>query len=239
MKMTNLIISLMLTLSIIGIFTEDITTNKPALQLAGFGEALDQLKTSLDRLKTSLDRLKTSLERTEQFITKIYETVKAITSFAGLKTIIVLIITFGIASGIGTTGIAKGKNIFILSLLIVDLLWFFWFGVFYDEKKELLRDMIKSNLLILSPFLLIILLKYIMPPIYRFTRSFNRKNVHTKKFCIKHWNEFNTESSNFITNYNNDIHEANNSVVLSADTTRSIKKLMILLKELGSKEKSV
>ena len=225
MKPINIILSVMLTISISGFITNDIMPGEPSFQQAGFGEALDQLKTSL--------------ERTEQFITKIYNTIKAITSFAGLKTIIVLILTFILASGIGTTGIARGKNNFILSLLVIDLLWYFWFGVFYDEKKELIQDMIKSNLLILSPFLLIILLKYLMPPVYRFARSFNRKNVHTKRFCLKHWNEFNTESSNFITNYNNDIHEAGKNVILSADTARSIKKLMILLKELGSKEKTV
>ncbi|MDA3901800.1 MAG: hypothetical protein PF637_14915 [Spirochaetes bacterium] len=228
--MKNLFATLLLCLSIVALIPgepDTPTTPAPTINYAhaGFGEALDSLKTSL--------------ERTEEFVTRVYSTIESITSFTGFKTIIILILAFILSSGISTTGIARGKNVFFLSLLIIDILWFLWFSVFYDTRKELIQDMSKTNLMILSPFILILLVKFIAPQATRFIRSFNRKNVRTKRFCIKNWNEFNLETSNFTSLYNSDIHMADENVVISSGTESSAKKLMILLKELTSRDKII
>jgi hypothetical protein len=125
-------------------------------------------------MKNSIDSLLEKIAGINSFIESLSSVISTITSFAGIKVIILLIFVMLISSLLTTLGIRRGKASFFASLLLADSLWILWQKSFEPVTTDFIFTLIKTNLFIAMPLLIISFLAAVMPMVTRKAASFFR-----------------------------------------------------------------
>lgn len=133
---------------------------------------------TLNAILSTLSETKETIEGINRFINIIVgviNTTISIIGFIGFKVLVLFIAVLFLSTGLAFIGIPKGKVSFFTSLTLVNVLWFFWGKSFNPESYSFMISMLKTNLILLIPFLLL--------PIFKVVIEFLFKKI-SKIFCF-------------------------------------------------------
>ena len=189
---------------------------------AGFSETLYETKEALQGLT--------------RFINSISSSVKAITSILGFRAIVLLIFVVFFSTIFSIFGIPKGKTSFFISLITVDLLWFHWERSFNPNTFSYLSNIFKTNLVLIAPVILLLIVKKIAPIIFRRIRPlinkvpFITRKTYNKREMVSVLEKYQESSSEFQKSFTKDIINGDGGrVILSNNTNKGIKSLNEIL----------
>lgn len=167
----------------------------------------------------------------------IHSVMSQIASVAGLKTIIFLILTLILASGIYPTGILEGKPLFVFSVLLLDLGWLFLLSPFYEEPGGVIKDVLNANIRILLPFFIFYGLRFFFVlGSKKISALYHQKDV-TKKHIKGLFNTYLSSSARFCSSLSDNISESGNkTVTMSRETLKEAGRLKAVLEEILEKE---
>lgn len=124
-----------------------------------------------DTLRNAKEAI-TGLARFVEHITHIADTISGI---IGIQVLLLLIVISIIASGLAAVGIPRGKISFFFSLVLADFLWILWSVSFSPGSYAFIYSIAKTNLILLSPYILILIIKRYWPNIRSLTLSMKRR----------------------------------------------------------------
>jgi rRNA-processing protein FCF1 len=130
----------------------------------------------------ALESIRESVEKIKQFadsLSKFFETVWGVVSFIGslfgAKALLLLLGVMVFSGLFATLGLPRGKLSFCISLGCADFIWIAWRNSFEGVDAGFIFDIIKVNLVLLTPFVIIQLSKRYYPVIaHACVRSFRR-----------------------------------------------------------------
>jgi len=172
------------------------------------------------------------------FISTIYSIVEKIINIIGIKVIIFIILLTLASSFLTTIGIPKGRFNFVLSTLIIDVLWFIWNQSFNYTLINNIIIIAKINFIIFVPYIIVVIIKYNKYVLKKFFVSLYYSFLSTKKNNLKDKNELKKEilllneyHSKLMHTLLNDII-MNDKIKISLETKKMISELENILKEI-------
>lgn len=81
----------------------------------------------------------------------------------GFGTILLLIAVIVLSAGYSALGMARGKASFLSSLATADALWIFWKVSFNTPPSEYLFSIVRANLIVLSPLIIVAIVSRAAP----------------------------------------------------------------------------
>ncbi len=124
---------------------------------------------SLDSVKetvTEIQELYRNMQETYQGLRRFVETIHSLTSLAGFSTVVLFIMTLLVSSGLASAGIPRGPASFLTALIIVDIVWFIFKQSMSGMAIPPMDGMIRSNLIVITPMLMVILGQRFLPPLF-------------------------------------------------------------------------
>jgi hypothetical protein len=150
----NIVVNIFILLSLLSFFSN--RASMSGVIGCGFSEALDDAAESVKELKESIGGLL-------RFVKSITSAVDTITSLVGFNAVILLMAVFIFSAGLSFIGVPKGKASFLFSLLLADSIWIMWERSFSHGGMDFIFTIIKANLILLAPVVLIIIMKKAIP----------------------------------------------------------------------------
>lgn len=198
---------------------------------SGISAPFEKISTGINELKESVNETREFFASVNRFITIVTAPVKKISSLLGGTTLILLFSVLIISSGLGAVGIPRGRITFFTALLIADSLWLAWGSSINSNIIIYLLKIAKTNMIILSPLLLYLILKKFSPGFLSIIKNrISGKSIHAKE--AEFLNErFSDESLKLLKSLSADIDRGKkNSKILLSDASRDsigrIKKLL-------------
>jgi hypothetical protein len=117
----------------------------------------------------------------------------------GYETILLFIFVIVFSIGFSSIGVPRGKASFLVSLTAVDALWALWKASVNARFADFFPQMLKSNLIVLSPLILVAILARVFPFLTASLRTavlspFLRMRVFNKKRLAGLHQEFRARS---------------------------------------------
>jgi hypothetical protein len=125
----------------------------PSPQVAGAGLS------ALTDVGQALKDISGALEGIRSFLSGIAFISKTI----GYETILLFIFVIVFSIGFSSIGVPRGKASFIVSLAAVDALWGLWKASVNARFADFFPQMLKSNLIVLSPLIVVAILARVFP----------------------------------------------------------------------------
>lgn len=184
-----------------------------------------------------------TLNEIKEFISGINNFINSIVSISkliGFSTFILFIFILLLSSGFSAIGIPRGRNSFILSLIIADSIWIVWARSFNPKSYDFLTGVGRANLVIILPVLSVAFAAWIFPLLFRKLRGkislpgFRKRKGYSGSETAKLSEEFADYSRGFQNSLVNDIisSDSKKDIVLSPETVRFSRKLKNLLEQL-------
>jgi hypothetical protein len=164
----NLLISLLLVFSVTNIIAP---SGQNVLQ-SGFTSAVEEAANAIKGFGRFIDSLRSMID--------------VISTVISLEVLLLFIAAALIGFGLSFLGIPKGKFSFLCSIIIADIFWYIWSKSFNPEFSDLISRIfviIKTNIIILIPFLIVCLFqnpflsKKVIPKFFSFVKSVFRKKT--------------------------------------------------------------
>ena len=167
--------------------------------------------------------------------------VSSIFNLIGFNTFLLFSFVIFLSSGLSAIGVPRGRFSLIVSLFIANSIWILWEKSFSPESYKYMWGIFKSNLFILIPAIIFLILKYLLPLTFNFVKKqalSSDKNQDLKRMdYINFSEEYLINSTNFQKFFFRDLHNSENSetVSLSTETIEFSKKVKDLLMKLEKK----
>jgi len=127
-----------------------------------FAGPIEWAKEKYNAAKEIPENMKKTYKSIEEFmdgVNSFVGKVQRVTDMIGFKPIALLIIVFFLSSGLSSVGVPKGKASFLTALALTDMIWLAWKMSFSDTQSAEYFSIVKANLILLSPFILIFSIK--------------------------------------------------------------------------------
>ncbi len=194
-------------------------------------------------MQASLQNISDALKGIQSFFTSL-SNISVISNVIGLETILLLVVVIIFSTGLSALGVPKGKLAFLLSLLTADCLWFLWKASMKDPFQEFMPQILKSNLVVLSPFLAVSVLAAAVPfawkklkrrmaPLLRRGRAIDKKTLRAV------YDEYLANSAALHSQITSEILGSgeNEKIAISGETSRAIEDLRATLLKFDTKKK--
>src|SRR5208337_2441949 len=89
--------------------------------------------------------------------------ISIISNVIGLETVLLFVAVIVFSTGLSALGVPKGRLAFLVSLCTADCLWILWKASMKAALPDYLPQILKSNLVVLSPFLAVSVLAAVVP----------------------------------------------------------------------------
>ncbi len=212
------------------------------ISLCGFTDTLRDIKDAISGFSNTLRDIKDAISGFSHFIQQITRIVETISDIVGIQVLILLIVVSIIASGLAAIGIPRGKMSFFLSLIFTDCLWALWSTSFDPGSYAFIYDITKTNLILLSPYLLLLLVKRYWPDIKRFCGKLRNKilsrppDVVTIKEFFQWKKQYQSLNVSLLESLDNDLAaKENDSVTISKETIRLLDSLDAYIQHFNKK----
>ncbi len=183
----------------------------------------------------SLSEIEKVMNSINSVFTAVTQTFSAINSLFGIEVILLLLAVIVFSSGLSSVGMPKGKLAFFTSLLLADFFWVIWITAQKPESGIFVLKIIKTNLILLSPYLLILSIKTIFPIIKQniYRKIYVKKGM--KKDALLRYSEEIMQLHLYLSKHiQHDLAEDTEYVVLSQ---KSVNSLIRLTNKLNSLKK--
>lgn len=185
------------------------------------------------------NQIKTTFEGLSRFLDNIYTFISAISNFLGYRAIALFFAIAFTSAGLSAIGFPKGKTSFFISMVIINILWFTWNTSFEIDYTYTLITMIKTNGIILFPYILFLIIKYYKNAIkksinicFYFIFPFLKKEGIRKKALQESVKSLNATYTHVIDSLMNDYFNSNDIIKLSDTSIGTIEQLENILKKI-------
>ncbi len=212
------------------------------VSMCGFTDTLRDIKDAISGFSHTLRDIKDAISGFTHFIQQITRIVETISDIVGIQVLILLIVVSIIAAGLAAFGVPRGKMSFFLSLIFTDCLWVLWSTSFNPDSYAFIYDIAKTNLILLSPYLLILLVRKYWPDIMRFSVNLRNKilsrppDVVTLKEFLQWKKQYQSFNVSLLESLDNDLAaKENDSVTISKETIRLLDSLDTCIQHFNKK----
>ncbi len=176
-------------------------------------------------------------------ITNFIDHVSAFTGFLGGSTIFLLIAVLFFSAGLTAIGIPKGKISFILSLVIADLIWYFWKVSFKPVDYSFTGEMVRANLILIVPVAAVFaagnLFPRVLPAVTGGVKKLFGRKAFARNELMAQMEHFQGASSRVVTSLARDIVRSRNDsrIMLSPDTKGFLSDVENIISRIRTMEK--
>ncbi len=161
----------------------------------------------------------------------------SVTRLIGFSTFVLFLFILIFSSGLSSIGFPRGWQSFLISVAAADFIWIVWKESFNPPTMAYLKDVMKSNLIILVPVSFFYLAKWSIPVLAEKIRARMRqryllgKSSISRSDSIKLSDDFIEEASHLQKLLNHDIlnSEKDRNVVYSPETIAGVKRIKEIL----------
>ena len=190
------------------------------------------------------ENMKETYKSMEEFIggvNSFADKVKSVTGMVGFKPIMLLIIVIFLSSGLSSIGVPRGMLSFFISLAFVNTIWIMWKMSFTDTQAAEYLSIIKTNLILLFPLILIFSIKsgwpFIKKSLQKMKARLTGEELQLQRKEINSLSRILLEENMKLHNQiQAEIDSDELSTGLSSDTKKSINKMRKLLDTLEEKD---
>jgi len=208
---------------------------------AGIKDKIQETYKSAIEIPANMKETYKSMEEFIDGINSFAGKVKSVTGMIGFKPIALLIIVAFLSSGLSAIGVPSGMLSFFISLALVNTIWIMWKMSFVDTQVGEYLSIIKTNLILLFPFILIFSIKSGWPFI---TKSLKKMKARLTGEELKLQRKEINSLSRLLLEENMKLHNQIQAEIdsdelstgLSSDTKKLINKMRKLLDTLEEKD---
>lgn len=200
---------------------------------AGLSDGIKTIGESFDQFGEKVDQLEKMIKSLYEVLQTIADVFSTIRSLFGIEIIIFTLIVFLIAAGLSSVGLVRGKIAFVISICLADFFWITWLRAQQTETLSYLYIVVKTNLLLISPYIIVMLLKYLFPHLKNTVRKliFSKKSFEKEEFVASS-KKIMELYKDFSVNIQQDITGNDENIIISSETVSTIRKLEKELKNL-------
>jgi hypothetical protein len=191
-------------------------------------------------ISETLQEISNVLKGIYSFISSL-SSIPLLSTTIGFDTILLFIGIVVFTAGFSAIGVPKGKFSFLASLVTADALWVLWKESMKAEFPGYLAPILKSNLIVLTPFILVMIFSAAFPHLWmKFKRSitslFHRKTAFNKKDFLALYDEYQERSTELNRLIVSDMlaSGASEKTSLSQEAVKSIEDLKSTLEKFSS-----
>jgi len=202
----------------------------------------ENMGVSLCGFTDTLRDVKDAISGFSHFIQQITRIVETISDIVGIQVLLLLFFVSIIASGLAAIGVPRGKMSFFLSLILNDCLWILWSTSFNPDSYGFIFNIARTNLILLSPYLLLLLVRRYWPDIKGFCGKLRNKilsrppDVVTVREFFQWKKQYQSLHISLLESLDNDLaRKENDSVTISKETIHSLDSLDDCIQHLNKK----
>lgn len=191
------------------------------------------------------NQIKTTFDGLSRFLDNIYSFISAISNLLGYRAIALFFAIAFTSAGLSAIGFPKGKTSFFISMIIINILWFTWNSSFEIDYLYTISTMLKTNGIILFPYILFLIIKYYKEVIKRFMYTclylifpFLKKEGIRKQTLQESVKLINTRYTELIEYLMKDYFYGDDFIKLSDNSIRAIEQLENILKKIKESGRS-
>jgi len=208
---------------------------------AGIKDKIQETYKSAIEIPANMKETYKSIEEFVDGINSFAGKVKSVTGMIGFKPIMLLIIIFFLSSGLSAIGVPRGIASFFISLAMVNTIWIMWKMSFVDTQIGEYLTIIKTNLILLFPFILIFSIKsgwpFIKKSLQKMKARLTGEELQLKRKEINSLSRLLLEENMKLHNQiQTEIDSDELSTGLSSDTKKLMNKMRKLLDTLEGKD---
>ncbi len=185
------------------------------------------------------NHIKTTFEGLSRFLDSIYSFISAISSFLGYRAIALFFAIAFTSAGLSAIGFPKGRLSFFISMIIINLLWFTWNRSFEIDYIYTLSTMLKTNGIIVFPYILFLIIKHYNDAIKKYLYAIfyfifpflKKEGIHKQKFQ-ESVTLLNTTYTDVLESLMKDFFDGDDFIILSGNSIRTIEQLENILKKI-------
>lgn len=185
------------------------------------------------------NNIKTTFEGLSRFLDAIYSFITAISDILGYRALALFFAIAITSAGLSAIGLPKGKISFFISMVIINLLWYTWNKSFEIDWTYTLITMLKTNGIIVFPYILFLLIKHYREIIIRYlTKIFHlivpfiKRRGIPKQLFHESVKSLNIAYTSVTDSLMNDYFKGETSIKLSTESIRAIEQLENVLQKL-------
>ncbi|MEJ5362337.1 MAG: hypothetical protein WBK20_15710 [Spirochaetota bacterium] len=185
------------------------------------------------------NQIKTTFDGLSRFLDNIYSFIAAISNILGYRAIALFFAIAFTSAGLSAIGFPKGKTSFFISMIIINILWFTWNTSFEIDYIYTISTMLKTNSIILLPYILFLIIKYykdvikkFMYKLFYFIFPFIKKDVIHKQTLQESLKLINTTYTEVIEYLMKDYFYGDDYIKLSNNSIKAIEQLENILKKI-------
>jgi hypothetical protein len=206
--------------------------------------SLSDVKDTITDVKNAIMEIKASIDGLLKFINTISDTIKTMSSIIGFKAIILLASVIVFSFILSFFGIPRGNTSFIISLILSDAIWYTWARSFNPESYNFIKSIIYANMILLSPIILISLMKKFLPVLFNKFMTFAalkmrlpifKNMIYNKDYIINFIENFQTSRAEFEKSILKDLinsKDKNSNIILSSITLEQIENMRKIINNL-------
>jgi hypothetical protein len=206
--------------------------------------SLADVKDTITDVKNAIVEIKATVDGLLKFINTISDTIKTLSSIIGFKAIILLASIIVLSSILSFFGIPRGNTSFMISMILSDAVWYTWARSFNPESYNFIRSIIYTNMILLSPVILISFIKKFLPVLFNKFINFAalkmrlpifKNRIYDKNYIINIIDNFQTSRAEFEKSIVKDLigsKDVNNNIILSSNTFEHIENMRKIINNL-------
>lgn len=184
-------------------------------------------------------QIQTTFEGLSKFLNSIYTVVSTITSILGYRAIALFFAIAVTSAGLSAIGFPKGKTTFFIAFIIDNILWYTWNKSFGIDYTTTALTMLKTNAVIVFPYIIFIIIKrYALQIKHFFIQIFHMvlpshyKKKITKNALSETINSLHSAYATMMSSIMNDLIHSKDTINLSQDTIATIEHTETILKKI-------
>ncbi len=205
--------------------TEKITQPGGAASLKIECNIVSDISHAVDSIRESAAAIKSFADSLSRFFETVGSAISFIGSLIGAKALLLLAGAMIFSALLSMLGVPKGKLSFFISLICADCIWAAWRRSFENIDSGFVWEMIKANLILIAPFLVIHLIKGYYPYLTRalsrmYGRIAGKNKGMTKEEAVSFWERYKAIQSDFERALMDDIVAGGEDGVVVSDETK-------------------
>lgn len=199
---------------------------------------LSDISQAVDSIRESAANIKKFADSLSQFFETVGSVISFIGSLIGAKALLLLAGAMIFSGLLSTIGLPRGKLSFFISLGFADFIWAAWRKSFEGVDSPFIWEMVKANLILIAPFLVIHLTKRYYPSLKQklarmFGRIIGKKKGMAVDEALSFWERYKAAQNDFERALMDDIVAGGeNGVIVSDETKRCLMEMQQLFESI-------
>lgn len=119
----------------------------------------------LEDIREAYADIRQNLQGIGRFSRNLSSLFRAISAVVPAGALVLLLVAAFLSAGLSSIGVPRGKTSFFVSLALADTIWYLWEKSMAPEAHAFLLTIVRINLYVLGPYVLVAVLARTVPPL--------------------------------------------------------------------------